>query len=144
MEVRITLDTNTLISAIIAPKGKPARLLLQCKRGFHDLVLSEAILQETERVLNYARIRKKYRVTDQKRQRVIRFLRLTAEIVTPTETIDEIKTDPSDNRILECAMTGKVDCIVSGDKGHVLSLQEFRGIPILSVAEFLKKIPYET
>jgi predicted nucleic acid-binding protein len=64
------------------------------------------------------------------------------ERVQPTETLSIITEDPSDNRILECAAAGQVDCIVSGD-GHLLKLEVFRNAPILKVADFLKRVQKE-
>jgi len=49
-----------------------------------------------------------------------------------------IQDDPSEDRFLECAVAGKADCIISGDK-HLLKLVEFQGIPILKPAAFLKR-----
>ncbi len=59
--------------------------------------------------------------------------------VSPTVKLDVIKADPKDNIILECAVAGNADYIVSGDK-HLLDLKEFSGIKILKPAEFLRKI----
>ena len=59
-----------------------------------------------------------------------------SEIVEPSVKIDIIKDDPDDNKILECAIAGNVDCIVSNDK-HLLKLKEFKGIKILTPKEFL-------
>ena len=57
----------------------------------------------------------------------------------PVQTLDVVETDPSDNRILECAAAGKSDYIVSGDMRHLLPLGHYRGIPIVKVAEFLRQ-----
>ena len=59
-----------------------------------------------------------------------------AELVTPAVDIEECP-DPDDNRILECALEGRPDAIVTGDR-HLLDMKEFRGIPILAVNEFLR------
>jgi uncharacterized protein len=61
--------------------------------------------------------------------------------VAPTETIDVVKADPPDNRILECAAVAKSDFIVSGDMRHVLPLGQYQGIPIVKVAAFLEALP---
>jgi predicted nucleic acid-binding protein len=64
-------------------------------------------------------------------------LRSYTQRVTPTATLDVIRADPPDNRILECAVTAKSDFIVSGDSRHVLPLGQYAGIPILKVADFM-------
>jgi predicted nucleic acid-binding protein len=54
------------------------------------------------------------------------------------ETLDVIKADPSDNRILECAVAAKSEFIVSGDGRHLLPLRSYKGISILKVSEFVQ------
>ena len=58
-----------------------------------------------------------------------------AEIVVRTITLNEIEADETDNRILECAVAGKADLIVSGDQ-HLKRLKTFRGIGIVRPADF--------
>jgi len=52
----------------------------------------------------------------------------------------EFPADPADAKILACAVAGKADVIVTGDKRHLLPLKKYRGIPIVSPAEFLDRI----
>ena len=59
-------------------------------------------------------------------------------VVEPTERIDVIRTDPADNRFLECAIAASADRIVSGDR-DLLVLKVFRGIPIVTPTAFLKQ-----
>jgi predicted nucleic acid-binding protein len=54
--------------------------------------------------------------------------------------VDVIKTDPSDNRILECAVAAKSDFIVSGDTRHVLPIGIHEGIPIIRLADFMERL----
>ena len=68
-----------------------------------------------------------------------RLLRVVGRLVTPTESLQAIEADPSDDRILECAVAADAEAILSGDT-HVLSLGSFRGIPIQRVAEFLSSL----
>ena len=65
-----------------------------------------------------------------------RQMRVIARLVAPTESLREIEADPTDDRILECAVAAGAEVIVSGDT-HLLSLVSFRGIPIQRVGEFL-------
>ena len=64
-----------------------------------------------------------------------------AEQVQATHRLSIVTADPTDNRILECADAGKVDYIVSGD-AHLLQLEQYRGAPIMKVAEFLNRLRY--
>jgi uncharacterized protein len=127
---RVVADTNVLVSAIQFG-GKPKQLLELAADGHVDLALSEAILDETLRVL-----RDKFHRTPEELRESDKQLRVVGRIVTPTERIDAIDADPSDDRILECAVAADAEIIVSGDR-HLLSLRRFRGIPIQRVGDFL-------
>ncbi|MBS3135963.1 PIN domain-containing protein [Candidatus Woesearchaeota archaeon] len=61
-----------------------------------------------------------------------------SKVVIPNRKILAIEDDPDDNKILECAVTAKVNCIVSNDK-HLLKLREFENIPIITSDEFAEK-----
>ena len=60
-----------------------------------------------------------------------------AEIVTPHIVLDVIVDDPDDNRILECAVAGNADLIVSGDR-HLTRLKSVQGTGIVRPADFLR------
>lgn len=67
-------------------------------------------------------------------------LRTSADMVFPVERASGATPDPFDEMVLECALAAGVEAIVSGDKKHLLVLQEFRGIPILSPGELLQQM----
>ena len=64
-----------------------------------------------------------------------------AELVFPIERAPGATPDPGDEMILECARAAEADCIVSGDTRHLLALRQFQGIPIVSPAELLRRMP---
>ena len=64
-------------------------------------------------------------------------LETVAEIVEPEEVLDVIAEDPDDNRVLECAVKGRADLIVSGDR-HLLKLGSYQGIAIVTVRQFME------
>ncbi|MFA6602080.1 MAG: putative toxin-antitoxin system toxin component, PIN family [Candidatus Paceibacterota bacterium] len=130
--MKVVLDTNILISAI-AFGGKPKVILEKVIRGDIQLVLSDPILEEVQGVL----LGKKFRYSAHIIVEIAQQLTSLAEIVYPEEVISVIKNDPPDNRILECAVAGKVKYIVSGD-ADLLSVKSFRKIEILTADEFLK------
>ncbi|MBC7319883.1 putative toxin-antitoxin system toxin component, PIN family, partial [bacterium] len=70
--------------------------------------------------------------------KILEILELKAIKVYPKTKVSLIKEKKDDNRILECALEGKVDYIISGDRKHILPLKEFKGIKIVSVGEFLE------
>ena len=134
--MRIVLDANVFVSALIAAKGAPARLLDYWRKGKFDLVVSAAILGELERVLHYPRLQNQYSLPDEAIQRFVHLLQARAIIVAPSEEISVIDRDPTDNRYLECATHGEAEYIISGDH-HLLDLKEYEGIRILAPLEFL-------
>ena len=101
-------------------------------QGLIRLSISDAILEETIRVLS-----DKFQWEKAALREADATIRSIAEIVTPMQVVDVIKTDPPDNRVLECAAQAKSNYIVSGDR-DLLKLGRFRDIPIVRVAEFLK------
>jgi putative PIN family toxin of toxin-antitoxin system len=127
---RVVADTNILVSAVQFG-GKPKQLLDLARDGQVDLAISEAIIAETLRVLEDKFDSAPGWLTETDRQ-----LRVFTRLVQPTESFHVIEADPTDDRILECAVAAEAEVIVSGDT-HLLSLGSFRGIPIQRVAEFL-------
>jgi putative PIN family toxin of toxin-antitoxin system len=118
---RVVADTNVLVSALQFG-GKPRQLLDLATDGQVDLAISEAIIAETLRVLRDKFHRAPEWVAETDRQ-----LRVITRFVQPTESIEVIEADPTDDRILECAVAAEAEAIVSGDT-HLLSLGRFRGI----------------
>ena len=127
---RVVADTNILVSALQFG-GKPKQLLDLAADGQIDLVTSEAILAEAVRVLQDKFNRAPDWLAEAEQQ-----LRVIGRLVEPTEGLHVTEADPTDDRILECAVAAAADVLVSGDT-HLLSLSSFRGIPIQRVAEFL-------
>ncbi|MDO8950108.1 MAG: putative toxin-antitoxin system toxin component, PIN family [Actinomycetota bacterium] len=126
---RVVLDTNVYISAY-GFGGKPAALVRAAILGEYTLVTSPAILTEVADKL--------YEVLgfdDEHVRDVIRQIARVAEVVRPAEVI-HILTDEADNRVLECAVAGEADLIVSGDK-HLLDLGAYESVRVARVAELL-------
>lgn len=131
--IRAVLDTNTIISGI-GWSGPPRAILDAAIAGKFSLVISPALWDEVRRVLNYPRLRT---LPQARVQDVLALLPLIAHTVEPEEELKIVPSDPADNRVLECAIAGEASHIVSGD-GDLLALETFRGIAIVSPAEFLK------
>jgi hypothetical protein len=139
---RVVLDTNLFISAILSPKGKPATILKMVLDAKLDLVLSPAIVEEVSLVMNYGKIRKllaKRSVTPETMRDTLQKIVKTAIMVSGETNIHRIDKDPSDNMLLACAVEGKADFVVSGDR-HLIDLISFEGIPIVNPDNFLKFI----
>jgi predicted nucleic acid-binding protein len=68
-----------------------------------------------------------------------RKLESAALLVKPNLALQVIIDDPDDDRVLECAVAGEVDYIVSGDR-HLLKLGSYQGISIVTAREFMNAI----
>jgi putative PIN family toxin of toxin-antitoxin system len=134
--MQVVLDANVLISAVISSRGAPAQISRLWEEERFDLVVSQPILQELERVIHYPRIQQRYNLPEEDVVRFLRLVRGGAIVVEPDFEIQAIERDPSDNRYLECAIEAGASYIVSGDQ-HLLELGEFQGIVILPPAAFL-------
>ncbi len=132
--VKVVLDTNTLISAIMFG-GKCRNILEMGISGKIKIAMSQDILKELAGVL----VGKKFRVPTPVVQQTIHELSEIAELVIVVDKINAIKSDHDDNRILECAVSAKADYIVSGDS-DLLSLKNFKKIKIFSPSDFLLKM----
>ncbi len=130
--LRVTADTNIFISALNFG-GKPEQFLRGAEAGAIQLFVSDAILAEVRRVLRS----EKFGWPENEIDKALQELRRFSLRVEPSEALNVIAADPSDNRILECAVAAKADYIVSGDK-HLLRLKAFRNALVLKVADFLK------
>lgn len=129
--LRITADTNIIISALNFP-GNPARILNLAEAGEIRLAISDDILNEVERVLQ----RPKFGWTQEQIDEAIRGLLSFAEHVEPTQRVDVVKDDPTDNRILDCAVAGRSEYLVTGDN-HLLRLKQYGGTKIVNATDFL-------
>ncbi len=134
---RVVLDTNVFISAAIAPGGSPDQILkMALLHQEYTMVVSPALLQELVLVSK----RHNFHPNAMSRQELLQRVRNKAEMVIPQEQLHIIQDDPSDNRVLEAALAGKANYIVTGDKKHLLPLKEFRGIKIISPRDFLVEL----
>ena len=129
--LKITADTNILVSAAIA-KGNEFEILRFAELGKIELILSMNILKEFKEVIS----RPKFGFSEEQISRIFKQILGICAIVAPSKSISMLKEDPADNRILECAETGKVDYIVSGD-AHLLNLKNYNGIKIVRARDIL-------
>jgi putative PIN family toxin of toxin-antitoxin system len=127
---RVVLDTNIYISASMFG-GVPGNLLELALLGALALIISPALLDELD-----DKLQNKFGVSSQDAAILRAALQNIALVVEPRETISAIADDPDDNRVLECAVGGNADLIVSGDR-HLLKLLSFRGIPIVTARQFM-------
>lgn len=124
---------NTVFVSFIARRGPGATKVIDCwAAGKFELITSEHILSETVTVL------RKTDAAEEEVDRLISGLYLSATVVSPTERLTACR-DPDDNKILEAAVAGGADYIVSDDK-DLRALSPFRGIEIITVRRFLRRL----
>jgi putative PIN family toxin of toxin-antitoxin system len=128
--MRVVADTNIFISALMFG-GLPGEFLDLALAGIFDLVSSTTLLDELEE-----KLRNKFSLSIEDAAAIRTRLEGTADLVEADETLDFIKDDPDDNRVLECAMAGGANVIVSGDR-HLLRLGAYSGISVLTVRQFI-------
>jgi len=135
--VRVVLDTNILISALITRGTPPDELYRAWLRGSLDLVTSVAQLDELADVLGRPRMRRFIDVDEA--QALVENIDARAIILDDLPVVT-LSPDAADNRILATAIAGRVDLIVSGDRKHMLTLGDVEGIPVLTARKALESI----
>jgi uncharacterized protein len=130
MRKRVVFDTNILVSALVFPGGRGEAALRRIIEQTDQLVLSRPIVDELLDVLA-----RKFARDAEELAHVAVFVTELAMVVAPKRRLRVVKDDP-DNRILECAVAGRAEVIVTGDKA-LLALKLYRKIRILTLREYL-------
>lgn len=130
-KLKVVFDTNIYISAILFG-GNPRQILELAREKGIELFVSKSILLETAE-----KLRDKFGWEEYEIEEVIEGISKFAKVVSPKKKVNAIRDDIEDNAILECALEGSVDIIISGDKKHLLSLGKFKNIPIVSAKQLL-------
>ncbi len=131
--MRAVFDTNIFISAFAIPGGRAEAAILRVVAGDVHLIISKDIIHEVLNVLA-----RKFDRNPEELARTAVYLSELAEVVTPRRRLKILHDEP-DNRILECAVTGKADVIVTGDQA-MLRLDVYRGVRMLSLKDFLEGV----
>lgn len=129
---KAVFDTNVFISGMLKRDGTCGQIFktLLEKESF-TMVISPAIILEITRVLRYKKLREKYHIE----KTFLKDLVNASQIVPGQLEINEVKEDPSDNKFLICALEGRADYLVTGDK-HLLNLGTYKGTKIISPKDF--------
>jgi putative PIN family toxin of toxin-antitoxin system len=127
----VVFDTNIFISAFVIPGCLAEKAILRIVEEEDSLLISKDITDEVLLVLS-----SKFGRDREGLSHVAVALSELAELVKPARRIKIFKDEP-DNRILECAMYGEADFLVTGDK-EILQLREYKGVKIISLKEYLE------
>jgi putative PIN family toxin of toxin-antitoxin system len=130
--LRVVLDTNILVSALVFPGGSADAALRRVVVGVDQLVISRPLIHELVRVLG-----QKFDRDREMLARTTVFLVDLATVVTPRRKLSVLADEP-DNRVLECAVAGRADRIVTGDRS-MLALKRYRDVEILRLREHLER-----
>ncbi len=133
-ELRVVLDTNVYISAFAYPERPIYQVWRHALERRYQLLISSAIVNELADVL-----RTDFHWEERRLRRRIRLVTRVGTIITPYIALNVIPDDPDDDRILECAVAGRANLIVSGDR-HLRRLRVYEGIPIIRPIDFLRTL----
>jgi putative PIN family toxin of toxin-antitoxin system len=136
MMLRVVVDTNVLVSATLLPTGRVGVVLLYLRQSKFTPLYCMEMLEELISVLARPRIQNKYHISDSDIRALVDLILLMGEHVEPVNRL-AICRDPKDDVFLSVAAAGEADYIVTGDD-DLLSLNPFRGIPIVTPAEFIR------
>ncbi len=140
--VKVVLDANQYVSALLKPGSKPDKIFRLLYAGHIRLLISPRIVREIKRVLLYKKVRKYHNRTPKQVGKFLEGLIRVAEVTPGRLRLEVVKDDPTDDKYLECALEGQADFIISGDH-HLTDLRSFRGVRIVDPSTFLRLIEYE-
>ena len=134
--MRVVIDTNVFVSAVLG--GLVAPVLDHWRAGRFTLVVTDEIVREYLEVLN----RPKFGLPADVLDSIGLYLLQKAEFTAPVEQLSVIEADPKDDKFVEAAVAGEVALIVSGDS-HLLDLETYQDISVVTVSEFLGRLEKE-
>lgn len=130
---KIILDTNIYVSAL-GYEGNEREVLRKCINGYLVLYLSEEILKELERVIEYP----KFNFNQAQKDSFKLILSETGNLISVPQKSDFFLEDATDVKFLEAAVAAGADFLVTGDK-HLLKIKRFGKTEILKAADFLRR-----
>ena len=133
--LRVVVDTNLIVSGTTSTQSVPYHLLESWRNNDYILITSLPIIAEITEVLNRPEIKSYFSLTDNQVQNVLKSLE---NVTSGTTEIHIVKDDPDDDKLIAAAIEGSATHIISGDQ-HLLKLNTYQNIPILTAREFLEK-----
>jgi len=126
---RVVVDTNIFIPAYLFG-GLPGWFVRAGISRHFAILTSEWLLEELDE-----KLANRFQMEGSDRALIQEEIRRVAEIISPRATLRVIARDPDDDRVLECAVAGRADCIVTGDK-DLLEAKRYRDIAIITLRQF--------
>ena len=131
--MRVVLDTNVLVSAMITSVGKPAATVNAWVEGKFTLVTCAAHVDELRSPLQKPRVVEL--IKPHKAGRLVNQIRKLAEDVGELPTVER-SSDPTDDFLLAMSEAGNADYLVTGDKSGLLALDRHKATRIVSASNF--------
>lgn len=135
--MRVVLDTNVLLSALLVRQSKAAQLVTAWRRGAFELMTCELQLQEIRAVTRRDHIRALIRPA--MAGELVNQLRTMAKWIDNLPPVNR-SPDPFDNFLLAMAEAGQADVLVSGDKRGVLALKSHGACQIITLRQFVDSL----
>jgi uncharacterized protein len=138
--VRVVLDTNTIVSALLSPHGPPRRLLDAARAQAFELCSSPVLIAELLDVVSREKFARRFAQTSLTPLGIIGEIRRLATMAAPASVPRVVADDADDDHVLACALAANAELIVSGDK-HLLGLGgQHQGVPIVTPAQAVQLI----
>ncbi len=139
--MRAVIDTNIFIRALIRPQGTVGPVIPRLAKREYTLVYSVPIRNELIAKLALPRIRVKYKLTDTEVEALLDLIALRGELVTTGRKV-KVCRDPKDDMVIEAALAGSAECVVTGDD-DLLSLRNFETLRFITPRHFLAALDRE-
>jgi uncharacterized protein len=136
--IRAVLDTNIIVSALLWG-GVPLKVFEAARDEHFVTILTEALLSETISVLSRDKFAEQLAARNIGLSHLRDLYRSASDIVDPADIPQGVVRDPKDGIVLACAVGGKADFVVSGDK-DLLTLASYEDIPIITATQFLDRL----
>ena len=133
--LRVVLDANVYVSALIRPQGPPGQIIMRFLENSFEIVLSPAIVEETVRAFSYPKVRK-YIHAGVDPELWFEDVILLAQFVAGDYELEGVSVDADDDKYFAAAVEVRATMIVTGDP-DLLTVKEFRGIRIATPRVFL-------
>jgi len=137
--ISAVLDTNVLISGLVADQGFPRQILDAWLEGRFTLVTSFYLVEEVTHVLTYPRIAGRLQLGDAELAAILAALLSRAKVTLGQLRLPGATRDSKDDAVVACAVEGKADYIVSGDQ-DLLALGEYESIRVMTPRQFVEII----
>jgi hypothetical protein len=132
-------DTNILVMFGVRHTREASALWQAIITDRFDLLISESILRELNRVLHYPRIGPRYKLSEEDIERFLARLREVGVMLPGLYEVSVVISDPTDDKFLACALEGGADYLVTED-AHLRQLKYYHGTQIVGLEQFRKEM----